>query len=129
MQVKLIDIIDGIEMQSEASKSSVNLETGEVINVADEALMMAEEEIDHLPNCQQDEVNLAIDILGNFDIYATLPTSYDVNEYSIMERFCFSLDDQKQDILLNAIHGRGAFRRFKDKISRFGIEDQWYEFQ
>ena len=28
-----------------------------------------------------------------------------------------------------AINGRGAFRRFKDTVNRYGIEDQWYAFR
>jgi hypothetical protein len=32
-------------------------------------------------------------------------------------------------VLLNAIHGRGAFRYFKDKIHELGIADQWYTYR
>ncbi len=58
-------------------------------------------------------MKLAYDIVESFDKYASLPTSFDIHEYDMMERFCYSLSDQKkQDILLNAIRGKGAFRRF-----------------
>ncbi|MCD8021312.1 MAG: UPF0158 family protein [Clostridiales bacterium] len=30
---------------------------------------------------------------------------------------------------MNAIRGRGAFRRFKDGIYYHGIEQQWYDYQ
>jgi hypothetical protein len=38
-------------------------------------------------------------------------------------------DDDQRDELLDAIRGRGAFRRFKDAIHRFGIADEWYRFR
>lgn len=59
-----------------------------------------------------------------------LPSRFDIHEYSIMERFIWSLPEGRvQDTLENAIRGRGAFRRFKDAVYRFGIEEKWYDFQ
>jgi hypothetical protein len=53
-----------------------------------------------------------------------------VNEYEIMEDFCLTVTNQrKQDTLLRIITGKGAFRRFKDKIIDFEIEDQWYSYR
>ena len=31
--------------------------------------------------------------------------------------------------MLLQIHGRGAFRRFKDELDRSGLLDRWYEFK
>jgi hypothetical protein len=57
---------------------------------------------------------IAIDVVENFEYYLELPNKYDVNEYEIMEEFCLTVSDQrKQDSLLRAIKGKGAFRRFK----------------
>ncbi|MFP5108963.1 hypothetical protein ACSU6B_19670 [Neobacillus sp. C211] len=47
-----------------------------------------------------------------------------------MEDYCLTISDQvKRDALLKAIKGKGAFRRFKDKIIDFDIEEQWYSFR
>ena len=47
-----------------------------------------------------------------------------------MEDFCGSVkNDRVGNVLYSAINGRGAFRRFKDTISRFGMEDDWYTFR
>ncbi len=47
-----------------------------------------------------------------------------------MARFCSDLDDDSQrEALLDAIRGRGAFRRFKDLVHRYGIQQQWYDFR
>ncbi|MGM0876919.1 MAG: UPF0158 family protein [Bacillota bacterium] len=81
---------------------------------------------DHLLEWEQENRMVAIDVVENFENYIELPTKYEVNEYEIMEEFCLSISDQrKQDILLRLIKGKGAFRRFKDKIIDLGIEDQW----
>ena len=47
-----------------------------------------------------------------------------------MEEFVFSLQDIKiREVLACAISGKGAFRRFKETIKKYGIEDQWYKYQ
>lgn len=62
--------------------------------------------------------------------YVQLPSQYDINEWEIMRDFCYSLEDEeKTQDLLNAIHGRGAFRYFKDMIFKMGIRDDWFKFR
>ncbi|MCL7745584.1 UPF0158 family protein [Halalkalibacter alkaliphilus] len=132
MKVKLDHIVDGMQMQSEEGNDYLNLETGEIVYVSRTSLRIAEdeEEFDHLPEWQQDEVTIAIDIVENFDKYVSLPTSFDIHEYDMMERFCYSLSDhRKQGILFNAIRGKGAFRRFKDEVYRLEIAEQWYDYR
>jgi hypothetical protein len=47
-----------------------------------------------------------------------------------MRRFADSWSvDAERDQLLNALHGSGAFRHFKDTAHRLGIIDQWYRFR
>lgn len=133
MQVKLEEIIEGMESQSEENRPFLNLKTGVVVYVSREALWIAEEDVEEdedLPEWQRDEVKIAYDIVENFGNYATLPSEFDIHEYDIMESFCYSLSDQNQmNILLNSIRGRGAFRRFKDNIYELGISDQWYGYR
>lgn len=58
------------------------------------------------------------------------PLQNDSNEYSMMEKFCYSIDDKKHsETLLRAIQGSGAFRRFKDEVSYLGISEKWYLFR
>jgi len=134
MQVnaKLSDIIEALEMQSEESRHFLNVKTGEVVNVSSEALLLAEEgeEYDHLPVWQHDEVKSAYDIVDNLEDYQDLPNRFDINEYHMMERFCYQQSEPKsQNQLLKAIQGKGAFRRFKDTAAYLGILDQWYDFK
>lgn len=66
----------------------------------------------------------------NTNDYLQLPDRYDINEYGIMEDFCYSVEHDKiKRDLLYAIDGRGAFRRFKETIRFHGIEKDWYRFR
>ncbi|WP_342043879.1 UPF0158 family protein [Bacillus sp. OTU2372] len=132
IQVKLKDIIDEMEVQIEESRSLLNIKTGEILSVTTEDLRAAEDEqpFDHLPEWERENRMVAIDVVENFENYIELPTKYDVNEYEIMENFCLTVSDQRQqESLTRAIKGKGAFRRFKDKIIDFGIENKWYSYR
>jgi hypothetical protein len=64
------------------------------------------------------------------DDYLPLPSQYDIHEYEIMKRFCYTVeDDELRDNLLNGISGRGAFRIFKLMIYEHEITDDWYEYR
>ena len=69
------------------------------------------------------------EVLGSGD-FVPLPDRFEIHEYSIMERFCRSIesDDLRQE-LLHTIRGGGAFRRFKNTIARRGIQDDWYAYR
>jgi hypothetical protein len=130
--VKLQSIVEELEMQFEESRTFLSIKAGEIISVTSENLRAAEEEepFDHLPEWEQEDRKVAIDVVENFENYKELPTKYEVNEYEIMENFCLTVRDQsKQESLLRAIKEKGAFRRFKDKIIDFEMEEQWYSYR
>jgi len=132
IRVKLDDIIEGLEFQSDESSSFLNTKTGEVILMTDYAMRAAEDDepLEEVPDWEQDLVAIAGEILAETDQYIQLPTKYDIDEYSIMEKFCMSLNNQKiSDILCDLISGSGAFRRFKDAIYKYGVEDEWYKYR
>ncbi len=132
IQVKLQAIIEEMEIQFEESRTFLNIKTGEIIVVTSDDLRAAEDEesFDHLPDWEQEDRKVANDVVENFENYKELPTKYELNEYEMMEDFCLTVSDQrKQDILLSLIKGKGAFRRFKDKIIDFEIEDKWYSYR
>ena len=131
IQVNLKDIIEEMEVQFEESLSLFNLKTGEIFLVTSEELRLLKTK-NHLIIYLNGNKNrmIAIDVVENFENYIELPTKYEVNEYEIMENFCLTVrDQQKQESLLRVIKGKGAFRRFKDKIIDFEIEDQWYTYR
>jgi len=130
--VKLSDIIEGLESQSDESASFLNKKTGEVVLMTDYAMRAAEENepFEDVPDWEKELVSIAREILADTGDYIQLPTKYDIDEYSIMENFCMSLDRQEiGDILYDLISGSGAFRRFKDAVYKYGVEDEWYKYR
>jgi hypothetical protein len=102
--VDLNELIDAFIMQSHDITHYVNHKSGEIVQRIKD--MMEEDEI-------------TSDILCSDD-YISLPSSYELNEYAIMEEFVFSLQEIKiRKILAHAIIGKGAFGRFKKTINSY----------
>ncbi len=132
--VLLKDIVDALEMQSDDWLSFVDLDTGEVESVTRDLLSAAEEAEDEeeeldVPQWQQPEWELAKRIIFS-DRFAKLADKFHVHEWSIMQDFANSVSSERiSEDLLNAIHGSGAFRYFKDTLRRHRIEKEWYAFR
>ena len=131
-RVKLSDIIEGLEFQSDESSWFLNIKTGEVILMTDYAMRAAEDDepLEDVPDWERDLVAIAREIIAETGEHIALPTKFDIDEYRVMERFCLSMDNQEiGDILCDLISGSGAFRRFKDAIYKYGVEDEWYNYR
>ncbi len=122
IKVPLELIIDAIEMADDEWNQYLDIEQMEVVSLPEYPFMGEYDE---------DERELAELIEEEWNVrFFGLPSKFDIHEYSIMERFIWDLPEgQMQDSLENAIRGRGAFRRFKDAIIRYGIEQSWYDYQ
>ena len=135
IRVKLSEILDGMMLLTDEMTSYLNKETGEVVTLMEETFRAAEEEDDSLLyfyGLEKEDVKIAMDILTNESggKYLPLPGKFEIHEWEIMRQFCDSIKDEEiSQSLLNAIHGKGAFRYFKDSIHRFGIADQWYTYR
>src|SRR2546427_8956467 len=130
-QVKLQDILEGMDFQSDEQSSFLNLTTGDVVSITDEELRAAEndEPLEDFPEWQHDAIRIARDIVET-DHYLPLPDRFEMHEYQIMERFCLSVDNEDmRDDLCDAIRCRGAFRRFQDRIQVYGIAEEWYRYR
>ena len=67
---------------------------------------------------------------GFIEGYIPLPRQYDMNEYRMMEEFIYDLPaGRAQDVLDAAIRGKGAFRRFKDRLYDFDLQEKWYKYR
>jgi len=130
--VLLKDIVDALEMQFDESSSYLDLDTGEVETVSRSLLSKAEDSIDaepYLPGWQKGEWETAKRIIST-DRFVKLPTQHDIHEWVIMEDFSHSVEsDTIRAELLSALHGRGAFRHFKDTVRRHRIEPDWFKFR
>lgn len=59
-----------------------------------------------------------------------LPSKYQIDEYSMMEKFIETIKEINiHDELLNSIRGNKAFRRFKDTCIDYNIIDEWYKYR
>lgn len=114
MKVKLNDVLEGLEMGNGEVDCYYNPETQEIFlsNIGD-FTDLNEDELDEL-----------------FEKSIMLPTQNEIHEYSMMENFIETIDDEKlQRELYIGINGSGAFRRFKDTCIKFDIINEWYKFR
>lgn len=117
--IKMSALMEAIELASDAGTYYYDFDKQESIYLTEDFWDWDEEE---------KEIAELIDM--EWDRFIRLPGQYEIHEYRMMEEFIDELDDQKmQAELYHAIQGRGAFRRFKDKIRYEGIEQNWYDFQ
>ena len=128
---KLREIVDALSIQIDEAYQYLDIETGQIVMISDEELRAVENDRDlaDFPDWQQEMIRLAQQIFDQPEKFIELPSQFEINEYRIMERFCLSVEDQAiSDKLYYAIKGRGAFRRFKDQIHRYGLAEAWYQY-
>ena len=114
--INLQIIIDGMQTIDEESSVYFDRETNDIVYLS--------------PNVDDYvELNEMIDE-DEDDRFIPLPSQREINEYGMMEDFIDELPDGDQKYTLSmAINGRGAFRRFKDTVRRFDLDDKWYAFR
>lgn len=121
-----------MEPLSDEWQACINRETGGLVGFTDEEAHLAEaEDIDDdlVPEWQLEAVLKVREVLAS-EAFVRLPDEFDFHEYRVVERFCLELDDAElRDALLDAIRGRGAFRRFKDVMRLKGIDTAWHEYR
>jgi hypothetical protein len=129
--VSLSDVIEQMDLTTDEATAYINQKTGELITLTHEEFALAEDAdaAEAAPQWQKELLPKAREVLASDD-YIPLPSKFEIHEWSIMERFAQSLTDAAvSDELDAALHGRGAFRRFKDAVHRLGIADEWYRFR
>jgi len=132
-RVKLSAVLEGMELQFDETHALLDRATGEVFSLSDEEFQAGEEDADpsDYPEWQRESIERAkaveADTAGRF---VALPDRFEINEWRMMRDFAFTVDDNAlSESLLNAIHGRGAFRYFKDVVHNAGLADRWYAYR
>lgn len=132
-QVKLSSIVEALDIQNDETLAYLDRQTGQVLVVSDEDLRAAEDgdDLTDYPEWQRASIEQAkavqADDIGRF---VPLPDRFEIDEWGMMSAFALSLDDPAtSERLLNAIHGRGAFRYFKDRVHEADLADRWYKFR
>ena len=78
---------------------------------------------------QDEEIVYVLEDDEDDEFFIPLPTKEEVNDYQNMVNFTETIeDDKKRDWFENAIRGKGAFRRFRATLERFGMETEWYNY-
>ena len=143
--VSLRDLVDELQMLPNEGTAYLNKVTGKIITVTDDAIETVvamdsefEAEIEEgddlivgeVSDLQTEYYEEVKKVLLSDPDYLKLPSRFDIHEYGIMERFYLSVPDGKaSDVLLRKIRGSGAFRRFKDTIYQYGIENDWFAYR
>ena len=127
MKVSLSEIVAEMDLQPDEASAYLDRESGSVVLITDEEFRAAENDDEKLVDLYALDaslVNTARSILADDPPrrFVALPSKFDLHEYRIMEMFCLSVEDDRiSRDLLQAIRGKGAFGRFKDRINAHGI--------
>jgi len=128
--VSLRDVVAAMDVPNREWESFLDPESGEIITITDDdrsALDDPEPEL--LPDWQRELLPKIRAVLES-DRYLRLPDSFEIHEWSIMERFCLTIGDPSaRGELLDAIHGSGAFRVFRRTLERLGLRDPWHAYR
>lgn len=101
------------------------------VNLADvvDAIDTINEDETYFYSIQDEEIVYVLEDDEDDELFIPLPTKEEVNDYQIMVNFTETIeDDKKRDWFENAIRGKGAFRRFRATLERFGMETAWYDY-
>ena len=131
LPVSLSDVAEAMEGADDQCTVYLQRENGEIVMLTDEEAEHVEsrEADESLPEWQRQNLPRVREIL-NSDVFISLPPQAEIEEYSVMERFCESIEKPAlRDELLEAIRGRGAFERFKYAIHTRDIAADWYQFR
>ena len=147
LKINLIELEGAFETSSPEMHSYLDVETGEVLAVTDEFSQELEElreEADpeaklddllresKLPNWQKQALAEAERVKDNYGKRVVEVPEPDAPEaIRDMEAFALTVPDPPlRAELLRALHGRGAFRRFKDVLGRdFRERERWFQFK
>lgn len=132
MIVSLRDVANEMDVFGDEHIAYINRRTGELITVTHEELALAEDPkaAEYAPQWQQELLPKVREVIENTEDFLPLPDKFEIHEWAIMERFAQSEAHAKDsDDLLNALHGSGAFRRFKDALQKRDLTESWYRYR
>jgi len=119
MKVKLQEVLEALE--------GAGMEAAYYYDTRNEEILMV---LDGMINGKYNPELMEEISEGFIEDFIPLPGQYDINEYRMMENFIYELPTGRiQDILEQAIRGKGAFRGFKDRLFDVGLEEKWYKYR
>jgi hypothetical protein len=134
IKIKLSEIAESMDCQSEEIRAYINRETGKVEMFNDELVGAIEDDEDpdeaiEMYGGVKEDISLVKEI-AKAEKWLSLPSKLDIHDYSIMQDFCRSQQDEGlRTRLENSIRGSEAFRRFRATIEQAGLLEKWYAFK
>jgi hypothetical protein len=151
LKINLAELDFAFEDSSGMFDTYLDLETGDVITVTEEVRSLQEQIYERyydeeaqrvdweaafstgrVPGWEQDAVREADQIEKGLDLrYIRVPSADSHEGYRDMEAFVETIDSPAlYERLDRAIHGRGAFRYFKDVLSDYPkVREDWFRFK
>ena len=128
--VSLEDVVAEIDLPNDSWAAYLNRRTGQIVTVTDEhGTLLDGEELEGVSDGQFEGPPQLGDVLESED-WLALPDKFEIHEYRLLERFSLGVEDAEvRAELLQAISGRGAFRRFREVIHERGMAEAWYAYR
>ena len=121
--LKLLKLIEGMKFQCDILDVYINLEDGNIVYISEEDQF----ELEYLD--KDEDIPEHLDVIEDF-LYRHIPGKHEIKEYSMMENFLNTLDNNiKREKLSQAIQGIKAFIKFKDAAIFYDVIELWYIFK
>jgi hypothetical protein len=128
--VSLRDVVEALDLESDELHSYLDPDTGDIVTFNDDEARMAESgEWEDAPPWMQEYLPKVKRVLED-DRMLELRDRVHIDEWRMMQDFALEEAQCRcRSELTSAVHGEGAFRRFKNAIQRLGLEDSWYQYR
>jgi Uncharacterised protein family (UPF0158) len=128
--VSLRDVVEALDLESDELHSYLDPDTGEIVTFNDDEARMAESgKWESAPAWMKEYLPKLKRILED-DRMLELPDRVHIDEWRMMQDFALEEAQCRcRSELTAAVHGEGAFRRFKNAIQRLGLEESWYQYR
>ena len=119
MKVKLQELVDMFDSISDFEHIVYDKQENDFIFIDSNIMSMAEyEEI--IDKIDRDEEGR----------YYYLPSTYEFHDSEVIEEYIGNIKNEYiQEELEESFYGRGKYRRFKDSLRKYRIEDDYYNFR
>lgn len=126
--IRLQEVVDAIGRADEERRAFLNVRTGRIV-IFDREVLDAAESGSAVTDDGDAMAREAGEALLSGD-YRELPDRFDLDECSIMRRFCQTVEnDELRRGLLRSIQGRGASMRIGHAAEAFGVAEAWTAFR
>ncbi|MBI2298062.1 MAG: hypothetical protein HYU66_03770 [Armatimonadetes bacterium] len=139
LAVDLRELEEAFESGWEGVQYYLDIQTGDVVMTLQEERDCAEEVLLEWPSEAEPSEEALLEAIEGLELENSEPDGVLQaifverglgDRFRDMEAFIDTVEDERfQDLLLRAIHGRGAFRRFKDTLCEEPAErERWFAF-